>query len=89
MAADGAEFRVAIKANGSVPFLLKILDEEVWGPLIFADVKDVELIKTACFALSNLSRYPNSISKQLIDLDIIKKLACLLENDQVVARVAY
>ncbi|KAJ9075661.1 hypothetical protein DSO57_1033754 [Entomophthora muscae] len=72
MAADSSEFRLAIKANGSVPFLLKLLDEE-----------DVELIKTACFALSNLSRYPNSISKQLIDLDIIKKLACLLENDQM------
>lgn len=73
LAADGPEFRYKIQESNCVLPLIALLYEE-----------DVELVRQACFALSKLTRLPNSSAEELLKHKIVASLATLLEDDQMV-----
>ncbi|CAG8498683.1 181_t:CDS:10 [Paraglomus occultum] len=71
-AAEGSEYRDLLRANGVLIPLVRLLDS-----------KDVNLIQTVCFALSNLARGPDPKLDEFFKIETDKVLLRHLENDEM------
>ncbi|CAG8677657.1 11355_t:CDS:10 [Funneliformis caledonium] len=81
IAIESSECRELLRKNGVLVPLIKLLDS-----------KDVNLIQTACFALSNLARGPNANLHEFFAAGINNRLIQHLETDEsfeVVSEVSW
>jgi hypothetical protein len=77
MAAEGSEFRNSLRAANTIQYLSPLLDK---------DQEDV--VKTACFACSNLARGKDTNLVEFFEADIPRRVIHLLDGDKALVTEA-